>query len=134
MQSMRIPFTAALLFVAAIAIGCGGDSESDKVESVLRTYINHYIDSEPAEMYALLDSGSQELCPEERFVAFISAARDALGERDFEIVEIRNVVIDGDAASATVQSSVDGEPAEATENTLIREDGAWRLELPSIGC
>jgi hypothetical protein len=126
---------AALLAPAILVFACGGaDSEESKVESVLRDYVERYIDSEPAEMYALLDSASQAQCSEESYIGFISAAREALGEREFEITEIRDVVIDGDSASATVISTVDGEQADPTENTLVKEDGNWRLELPSGSC
>lgn len=126
---------AALLVPAILLFACGGaDSEESKVESVLRDYVERYIDSEPAEMYALLDSASRAQCSEESYIGFISAAREALGEREFEITEIRDVVIDGDSASATVISTVDGEQADPTENTLVKEDGNWRLELPSGSC
>lgn len=124
------------VFLAAlVAIACGGgNSDADDVESVLRAYIGHYVDSEPAEMYALLDSASRESCPEEDFVAFITRTRDALGDRDFEVVEVRDIVIEGDSATATVISNVAGEPADPTENALHRESGDWKLELPSPGC
>jgi hypothetical protein len=128
---------AALLVPAILLFACGGaDSEESKVESVLRDYVERYIDSEPAEMYALLDSASHAQCSEESYIGFISAAREALGEREFEITEIRDVVIDGASASAsaTVISTVDGEQADPTENTLVKEDGNWRLELPSGSC
>ncbi len=104
------------------------------MESVLREYIALYLDSKPADMYALLDSGSQERCSEQNFVSFISSARNALGERQFEITEVRNIVIDGDSASATVVSTVDGESADPTDNELVNEDGVWKLKLPSVGC
>ena len=125
----------ALLVPAILLLACGGaGSEADRVESVLREYVAHYIASEPAEMYALLDTASQAQCSEENFVAFLSAAREALGEREFAITEIRDLVVDGESASATVVSTVDGEQADPTENTLIKEDGEWRLELPSGSC
>ena len=124
---------AALIVPAILLLGCGGSDEED-VESVLRVYIAHYVDSEPAEMYALLDSASQDRCSEEGFIAFISGARQALGEREFVVEEVRGILIDGDGASAIVASTVEGEPADPTENTLVKEDGGWKLELPSGGC
>jgi hypothetical protein len=134
MQLMPRPLIALLFLPALLLFACGGDSESDKVESVIRSYIDHYLDSEPAEMYALLDSDSQERCTQDSFVAFISSAREALDDRSFEISEIQNLVIDGDTASATVISTIDGELADPTENDLVKEDGEWKLKLPSIGC
>lgn len=135
MRLMQRMLIAALLFPAILLLACGGgDAEDSKVESVLRDYIDRYIESEPAEMYALLDSASQAQCSEEDFVAFISAAREALGEREFEITEIRNIVIDGDSASATVVSTVDGELSDPTDNTLVEENGDWKLQLPSGSC
>jgi hypothetical protein len=131
---MRLLLTAAVLLSAALAAGCGGDSEADKIESVLRGYITHYVESEPAEMYALLNAGSRGRCSEDDFIAFITRARAALGERDFEVVEVRDIAINGDSATATVHSRIDGEEAEPTENTLLKEDGAWKLELPSPAC
>lgn len=135
MRLMHRLLIAALLVPAILLLACGGaDSEASKVESVLRNFVNLYIASEPAEMYALLDSASQAECSEENFVAFISAAREALGERVFEITEIRDLVVDGESASATVVSTVDGGQAEPTENTLVKEGGEWKLELPSGSC
>jgi hypothetical protein len=131
---MRLLWLLLAGLTVAVSIGCGGDSEAENVESVIRTYVSHYIDEEPAEMYALLDSQSQQLCSEERFVAFTGAAREALGEREFEIAAIRDVVVTGEEATATVETRVDGEAAEPTENALIKENGAWRLRLPSVGC
>ena len=121
--------------LASLAIfACGGDSEEEKVESVLRGYIAHYGDLDPAEMYALIDSGSREQCDEVSFTRFITSVREALGDREFVITEIRNLAVDGDTASATVASTVDGEQADPTQNTLVKEDGEWRLELPTGGC
>ena len=131
---MRLLLTAAVLLSAALSAGCGGDSEAEEIESVLRGYIAHYVDSEPAEMYALLNAGSQGSCSEADFIAFITRARAALGERAFEVVEVRDILIEGDSATATVHSRIDGEEAEPTENTLLKEDGAWKLELPSPAC
>lgn len=118
----------------AFAIVACGDSDEERVESVLRMYIDHYVDMQPTEMYALLDSDSQERCSEQSFVAFISAAREALADREFVITEVRNLIVDGDSASATVVSTVAGAQADPTQNTLVKEDGEWRLELPSGGC
>ena len=73
MPAMRPLLTAAVLLSVALAAGCGGDSEADKIESVLRGYIAHYVESEPAEMYALLNAGSRARCSEEDFIAFIRA-------------------------------------------------------------
>jgi hypothetical protein len=134
MRLMHRILIAALLVPAVLLFACGGGSEKSRVESVLRDYIDRYIESKPAEMYALLDSGSQAQCSEEDFVAFISAAREALGEREFKITEIRDTVIDGESASATVVSTVDGEQSDPTENTLVKENGNWRLVLPSGSC
>jgi hypothetical protein len=131
---MRI-LLAATCLIAVLSFACGGgESEADRVESVIRTYIEHYVDSEPAAMYALLDAASRQKCEEANFVAFISAARLALGQRDFEIIEIHDIVIEGDQASAIVEAEVDGEAADATENTLIKEGSDWKLVLPSTVC
>jgi hypothetical protein len=136
MQFMRTLFLAALLLpaIALLACGGGGNSDENQVESVIRSYIDYYIKSEPAEMYALLDAGSQERCSEENFVSFISKARDALGDREFKIEQVANLVVEGDSASATVIATVDGEETDSTDNTLVKEDGVWKLELPSVGC
>jgi hypothetical protein len=132
MQAMRSLLTLPLSLLALLAISCGGSDEA-KIEDVLRGYIDAYVDSQPEEMYDLLDSGSQAECPQENFTAFFTAAREALGEREFKIVAIRDVVIDGDTASATTEVTVDGVAAEPTDNTLFRENGEWKLELPSEG-
>ena len=125
---------AALILPAILLLACGGGSDEDEVEDVLRTYIAHYVDSEPAEMYLLLDSVSQERCTQESFITFISGAREALGEREFRVEEVRGILIDGEEASAIVASTVDGEPADPTENALVKEEGEWKLVLPSGGC
>ena len=136
MQGMRSLFLAALLFPAIAFLGCGGggNSDEDQINSLLHSYIDYYIKSEPAQMYALLDAGSQQRCSEENFVSFISKARDALGEREFKIEQVVNLVVEGDSASATVIATVDGEEAGSTDNTLVKEDGEWKLKLPSVGC
>lgn len=134
MLTMRVLLSLALLAAAVLALGCGGDSDESKIEDVLRSYIDAYVDLQPAEMYALLDSQSQARCTEDDFAAFIGRAREALGEREFEVVEVQDIVVNGDTATARVQSSVDGEATDPTENALLKEDGVWKLELPSQGC
>lgn len=135
MRLMQRSLIAVLLLPALLLLACSsGDSEESNVESVLREYIDLYVESKPAEMYALLDAASQAQCTEENFVAFISAAREALGEREFKVTEVRDVLVEGDTASATVVSTVDSEEADPTENTLIKEGGEWKLELPSASC
>jgi hypothetical protein len=134
MRTMRLVLMAALVLTAIVAFGCGGDSDRDEIESVLRRYIDHYVKSEPEQMYPLLDAASRRNCSEENFAGFISRAREALGEREFKVVRVRDVVINGDTATATVESTVDGEAADPTENTLIKEGSAWRLQLPSTVC
>jgi hypothetical protein len=134
MRLMRQSLVLLLLVPMFLLSGCGGDSEEDAVEAVLRSYIEHYLDSEPAEMYALLDAVSRRNCSQEDFVAFISRAREALGERQFEIAQIEDIVIIGDTASATVTTTVDGEAADPTQNDLIKEGSDWKLKLPSISC
>ncbi len=133
MPLMQRYLIAGSLLMAFAIVACG-DSDEERVESVLRMYIDHYVDMQPTEMYALLDSDSQERCSEQSFVAFISAAREALADREFVITEVRNLIVDGDSASATVVSTVAGAQADPTQNTLVKEDGEWRLELPSGGC
>jgi len=128
MPTMRPLTTAALLVSAAFDTGgCGGESDEDEIESVLRGYIAHYIESEPAEMYALLNSASRGRCNEQDFTAFITRTRQALGDREFEVVEVRNIVIDGDTATATVQSRIDGEPRSRrrTRSSGKTAPGSW---------
>ena len=119
----------AILFL----IACGG-SDTDDVEAAIRNYVDLYVASDYQGMYDQLDSGSQAACAEETFIQIFSLARESLGQRTFEIREIRNIEVEGDVASATVLVAVDDELGDPTQNVLHKEDGEWRLELPSAGC
>jgi hypothetical protein len=134
---MRLGLGLVILLVPLLVFGCGGgggSSDESQIESVLRGYVGAYLDSRPADMYTMLDSQSQAGCNEENFTAVMQAAREALGETPFEIVDVSQIVIEGDSATAVTSARIGGELADPTQNTLLKESGAWKLELPFPNC
>jgi hypothetical protein len=131
---MRILLLAVACLVAALTLACGGDSsDEDKVEAVVRSYFDHYIDSQIADIYPLLDATSQQACPEDQFVSVMSEIRGSLQEAEIEFVEVSEVVIEGDEARVTSELKLD-DTADEVENTLIKEGGDWRIQLRPEVC
>ena len=127
---MRI-LLAATCLVAALGLACGGgesDSNEEKIETVLRAYFQHYIDSEIEEIYPLLDAASRRDCSQDQFLEVMSSTRGAVGDLEIEFLEISEIVIEADQATVTSQLRFD-EVTDSTENTLIKEGSDWRIQI-----
>jgi len=132
---MPVKLWLGILLVPLLLLSCGGgNSDESQIKDVLHGYIDAYVDSRPADMYALLDSESKANCSEDNYTEFIKRVREALGDTEFEVLEVSEITIDADTATAVTHTRIGDELAEPTENTLVKEDGVWKLKLPSPSC
>ena len=118
----------ALFFCAALATGCGDDDDSaSDEEAEVREAIEHVAGSttpEDCTTYA-----TQAYLEQTTFKTGAEAVAECEEQADTTaVVEIEEVAIDGDAATATV-ATIEGELEGSTVAvTLIRDGDAWKLD------
>ena len=119
--------SGALAALAAFAVGCGDDDASSTDEEEVRAAIEH-----------IAGSGAPEDCTTYATQAYLEQSTFKTGAEavaaceaqagSTAVVEVEEVVIDGDTATATV-STTEGELEGTTvEAGLVRESDVWRLD------
>jgi hypothetical protein len=124
---MRIGgFCVAFAVVAAVAVGCGGGkSDEDQVSDVIEQTAT---------------TSSKENCTEletQRFVeqntfetgkAAVKSCIDDTGSSNADSVEISDVKIDGDKATATVAVTGSAFGGQTLKVSLVKADDQWKMD------
>lgn len=122
----------ALLIVALVlAVGCGDGGEGPEagddvaeVRAAIEACKKAMHEGDWAKLYTLYDEQSKKECPLEQFLAAAELGAEFLTGLS---IEVTNISVQGD--SATAELVVEPSGWEATPNTweLVREDGQWRF-------
>ncbi len=112
---------ATLLFVVpALALGaCGGDSDKDKITSLIKDVNNDAVKlCDNATKDVLKLAGGKAGC--------VKTARRAPKQSE---VRVQSVDVNGDKASAKVSAKVKGKGTKSQKVKLVKEDGDWKIDL-----
>jgi hypothetical protein len=130
---MRRPLLPAVLLVAVAALGvgaCGGSSESSSDdEAQITDAINAAaVSGDPSSCTEAETQAFVEQVNYEQGQAAIQACRQSAGEGNADSVEVSDIQVDGDGATADVAvtgSTFDGQTIAVS---LVKEDGKWKLD------
>lgn len=127
LRAVRTPLVAVLALAASLS-GCGGGpSEEERV----RTTVEAFGQATAAKDY-------QRLCDrllspklveevENQGLACEMALRQGLGEVQAPALTIGTIKVDGDTATAQVNSSAEGQQPSRDTLQLVRVDDSWRV-------
>lgn len=119
-------FVPLALATALIVAGCGGSSDEDDVTAAVESFTAAI---ENGDSRAVCDSFSASTIEDLEASGSCEDVLDAgfglLGEEEVDLpdYEVSSVSVDGDRAEATLAVGSEEDPL-----TLVREDGAWKVE------
>jgi hypothetical protein len=136
---MRAPLLLAVLLLALLLAACGqaGDSTGDfegtqaDVAQVVEDLQAAAQDEDPERICRTLLARSYVQQLEERGLACRDAVGAALDDADGFELEVRDVAVQGDRATARVASGT-GEAAEQSTVRLVREGDNWRISALDV--
>jgi len=120
------PQVSALLVATAVALAaCGGESEEEQIEGVVASFAAAVEEQDPGKFCDTVVG--QRISEGERCEDQVTDEQlGALG--DIESIEVTDIEVDGDSATAQVTATVGGE--EMTDEADFRKvDGDWKLSL-----
>jgi ketosteroid isomerase-like protein len=124
---MRLrPLVSAVLLTAAVALAaCGGGSDEEQIEEVVASVSDAVREKDAGQ---LCDSVVTERIPEGEECADQISADDFGSIGDVESIEVTDIEVDGETATAQVSATVDGEETD-DDATFAKSDGDWKLNL-----
>ena len=106
------------------ATGCG-ESEQEQAREVVQDYVDAVGDQDydtVCDLYS--DKLKDELAIGDNCPAFVQEQTSGAGAQNLEVVE---VTVNGDRATADLNSQSEGEGASRIGLTLERQDDTWRI-------
>lgn len=113
--------------LAAMLAGCGGNGSEDE-DQITEAIETAATSSDPSDCTDLQTQRFNEQNTGETGEAALQSCRESTGEDQAESVEVSNIEIDGDAATADVAvtgSFLDGSTIDVG---LVRENAQWKLD------
>lgn len=124
---MRLrPLVSTLLVTTAVALSaCGGGSDEEQIEAVVADFADAVEEKDAAK---LCDTVVTEQIPEGEDCEEQVSAEEFGSIGDVESIEVTDIEVDGNSATANVTATVGGEemPDEAS---FTKSDGDWKLNL-----
>ncbi len=130
MISARKVALGVLGVLAAVAIACGGGSDSDAKGSV-EGFFQAFNDHDANKMYDLFAKDCVKDVSKDEFKTAFEFGFTFIGDSKVKIDDIK-IKEDGDSATATVTGKFEGGPLEGTpasedDIALKKEDGKWKV-------
>lgn len=124
---MRLrPLAAAVLVTAAVALtACGGESDEEQIEEVVAEFADAVKEKDAAKLCATVVT---EQIPEGEDCEEQVSAEEFGSIGDVESIEVSDIKVDGNSATANVTATVGGEEME-DEASFRKADGDWKLNL-----
>lgn len=124
---MRLrPLVSTLLVTTAVTLtACGGESDEEQIEGVVASFADAVQEKDAGK---LCDTVVTERIPEGKQCEDQVSAEEFGSIGDVESIEVTNIEIDGNKATADVTATVGGEEMK-DDATFRKTDGDWKLNL-----
>ena len=117
----------SLLVPAVVLVGCGsGGSSSETPQSVAQAFWKAAMTGDAATSWALLSTNLQARLKNKDAWAK-SGVTKSLGDGS---IEVGKATITGDTATVTIKVMKGGTEVISEEVSLVKESGAWKVEMP----
>ena len=114
-----------LLTAAALAVSACGESDEDQIRSAVTGFTEGVQDKDAGK---LCDSVITERIPEGEKCEDQVSGEEFESVAKLEDIEVSDIKVDGDTATAKIVATVDGEKTE-DDGTFKKIDGDWKLDL-----
>ena len=128
LRPVRRPLVALLLALAGVSACGGGASDTEQVHAVVEAFGKASAAKDYQQLCDKLLSPKLVKDVESRGLPCEVAVKEGLGDVKAPTLTIGRIAVDGDKATAQVQSTAQGEPPSRDTLQLVRaEDGTWRI-------
>jgi hypothetical protein len=128
LRPVRRPLVALLLALAGVSACGGGVSDTEQVHAVVQAFGRASAAKDYQQLCDKLLSPKLVSEVESQGLPCEVALQQGLGDVKSPTLTIGQIAVDGDKATAQVQSTAQGEPPSKDTLQLVRaEDGTWRI-------
>jgi hypothetical protein len=118
--------------LAALLVACGGGSggsDEDQIRDLNARIAKAFTDLDASAFVDVLDSESKRDCGRDYWEGVFALFRGSADWGEYEIVETRNIRIDGTEARAETIVRLGDEQLGPRDIAYVKEGGTWRVSL-----